>query len=447
MRLTVSRSAAVASLLLALVLAGTARTRPRYGGTLRVACSGDAVQSANSPAKKLLFDTVTQIDASGQLQPGLATSWESQNGSHRWQFKLRSGVKFHDGSPLTAEAVAKSLADACGQCGWKVRGVGDSVIITSDAPLPGLPAALARSRYAITLVAADGSTIGTGPFKLHHVSSGIAFLVANDDYWQGRPFVNAVEVYGNRSLRQQWMEFSADKLDVVEIPPELLRDAQQDRIAMMVSGRPADLVALTIAEAQIKDDHLRESLALALDRTSLYTVIFQKQGEITASLLPSALSGYEFLFATGADLAHSRELRGGQTPPAMRLAVDSSDHGLQLTAERLALNLRDAGWNVKVVPAAGNASAELILRRVHLEGGDAPSALREMMETFGGPAVEDTTDSAALYRAERGFLQTHTVVPLLYLPRAYGISGRVHNLALGADGTPLFAGASLEDGR
>jgi hypothetical protein len=127
--------------------------------------------------------------------------------------------------------------------------------------------------------------------------------------------------------------------------------------------------------------------------------------------------------------------------------VDPSDHGLQLTAERLALNLRDAGWNVKVVPAAGNANAELSLRRVHLEAGDAPSALREMMETFGGPTVEDTTDSAVLYRAERGFLQAHTIVPLLYLPRAYGISGRVHNLALGVDGTPLYAGASLEDGR
>jgi peptide/nickel transport system substrate-binding protein len=447
MRLTVSRSVAVASLLLALVLAGTARTRPRYGGTLRLACSGDPVQSTNSPAKKLMFDTLTEVDAAGQSQPGLAVSWESQNGDHRWQFKLRSGVQFHDGSPLTAGAVAKSLVDACGRCGWKVRGAGDSVIVTSDAPLPGLPGVLARSRYAISQVAADGSLLGTGPFKLNNVSSGIAFLVANDDYWQGRPFVDGVEVYGNRSLRQQWIEFSADKLDVVEIPPELLRDAQQDRIAMVVSRRPTDLVALTILDSQLKDGHLREALAVALDRTSLYTVIFQKQGEITASLLPSGLSGYEFLFTTAPDATRSRELRGGQTPQALRLAVDSSDHGLQLSAERLALNLHEAGWNVKVVPVVGNANAELNLRRVHLEAGDAASALREMMETFGGPSVEDTADASALYRAERGFLQMHTVVPLLYLPRAYGITGRVHNLALSADGTPLYVGASVEDGR
>jgi hypothetical protein len=84
---------------------------------------------------------------------------------------------------------------------------------------------------------------------------------------------------------------------------------------------------------------------------------------------------------------------------------------------------------------------------VHLEAGDAVSALREMMETFGGPEPEDAIDSSGLYKAERLFLQTHTVVPLLYLPRAYGVGARVHNLAVGVDGTPLLGGASLEDGR
>jgi ABC-type transport system substrate-binding protein len=288
---------------------------------------------------------------------------------------------------------------------------------------------------------------GTGPFKLSTVSNGIAFLTANDDYWQGRPFVNEVEVYGNRSLRHQWMEFSAGKLDVVEVPPDLLRDAQQDRIPMVVSARPTELVALAISDAQLNNEHLRESLSLALDRASLFTVIFQKQGEITASLLPGALSGYEFLFPTAADPARSRELRGGQTPPPLRLAVDPTDRGLQLTADRLALNLRDAGWNVKVVSLATNTNADLSLRRIHLEAADAPSALREVLEPFGAAPVADTTDPSALYRAEHTFLQSNVLIPLLYLPKAYGVSGRVHDLSLAHDGTPLYAGASLEDGR
>jgi len=201
-----------------------------------------------------------------------------------------------------------------------------------------------------------------------------------------------------------------------------------------------------MSDQKIADEHLRESIALALDRTALCNVIFQKQAEITAGLLPSALSGYSFLFPTTANLPRARELRGAQSLP-LRLGVDSSSPALQLVAERLALNLRDAGWKVQVVSQAANPHTELALRLVHVEAAAAASALNETMEDFGGVPQDESSDPAALYRVERSFLQSHTVVPLLYLPRAYGVSGRVHNLVLAADGTPLLANASLEDGK
>jgi hypothetical protein len=201
-----------------------------------------------------------------------------------------------------------------------------------------------------------------------------------------------------------------------------------------------------LSDKQIPDVHLRESIALAVDRVALFNVIFQKQGEITASLLPNALSGYAFLFPTTANPNRSRELRGAQAIP-LRLAVDNSSSVLQLVAERLALNLRDAGWNVRVVSQATNPNAELNLRLVHLEAADAASALREAMQDFGVTPHDDPADPAALYRTELVFLQSHTVVPLLYLPRAYGVSSRVHNLLLAPEGAPILANATLEDAR
>jgi hypothetical protein len=51
-----------------------------------------------------------------------------------------------------------------------------------------------------------------------------------------------------------------------------------------------------------------------------------------------------------------------------------------------------------------------------------------------------------LYKIERQVLDTHLLVPLLYLPRAYAIGGRVRDLRLSLDGTPQLAGVSLEDG-
>jgi len=429
-----------------LAVTAAARTRPRYGGTLRVESQSDALNSPDAPATRLLFDTLTQTDAGGEVLPGLATRWESQSANHRWQFYLRNGVRFHDGSPLTAEAVVESLSAACVNCRWRARAVGDSIIITSESPQPELPAELARSIYAIRRQDDAGNPIGTGPFRFATNSNGIVFLSANEDYWGGRPFADAVELYGKRSLREQWLDFTIGKADLVEVPAELLRAAQQDHMPLLVAARPSDLLVLTVSEGALKDEHLRESIALALDRAALSNVIFQKQGEIAASLLPEALSGYSFLFPVTPDVARARELRGAQSLP-LRLGVEGSDSVMQLSAERLALNLRDAGWNVRVVPQAQNPNAELSLRRVHGESADAASLLSEMLDRLGGAQSEDASDPASLYRVEHAFLQAHTVVPLLYLPRAYGLSSRVHNLELAPDGMPVLTNAWLEDAR
>jgi hypothetical protein len=59
------------------------------------------------------------------------------------------------------------------------------------------------------------------------------------------------------------------------------------------------------------------------------------------------------------------------------------------------------------------------------------------------PVIENTP--AGLYKTEHEFLETHTLIPLLYLPRAYAVSGRVRDLRLSASGSPLLADVSLQD--
>ncbi len=442
MRDTLFRWFAAISVVAALLAPAAARTRPRYGGTLRIETRSNPLKAPDGIARKLIFDTLIDMNGAG----GLAVSWEAQSENHRWEFHLRPGVRFHDGSPLTPAAVAMSLAQSCTGCGWRVRAAGDSVIVTSESPMQDLPAELARSEYAITRKDDAGNPDGTGPFRFAGNSNGTLFLTANDDSWQGRPFVDAVEIYGDRALRAQWLDFSVGKADLVEVPPELLHAAQQDHMPLAQSDWPADLLALTVSDQRLADVHLRESIALAVDRTALFNVIFQKQGEMTGGLLPSGLSAYSFLFPTAGNVPRARELRGGQSPP-LRLGVDASNPVLQLVAERLALNLRDAGWSVQVVSQAANVKTDLTLTVVHLEAGGAAPGLREMIGKFGGALNDEGGDPASHYRAERAFLRSYTVVPLLYLPRAYGVSNRVHNLVLAPDGMPLVANVSLEDAK
>jgi hypothetical protein len=268
--------------------------------------------------------------------------------------------------------------------------------------------------------------------------------MAIDSCWAGRPFLDKIEITGHKPIRDQWLDLSLGRADLVEVPAEQLRQAHEQRLSVVVSG-PVSLLALAVADGGIlSDGNLRAAIALAVDRSSLSNVIFQKQGEITASLLPSALTGYGFLFSAYRDINKARELRGGLTPPALTLSTDGGPQ-MQLAAQRIALNLREVGFNVQVAAPGPARHTDMVLLRLALSSNQPQAALESLLRGVGvaSPVVEDS--SAGLYKVEREFLQTHTLVPLLYLPRAYAVGGRVRDFNLSADGTPLLAGVSLQD--
>ncbi|HEY1500160.1 MAG TPA: ABC transporter substrate-binding protein [Acidobacteriaceae bacterium] len=442
--------------LLCLTLPAVARTRPHYGGTLRIETQGDPWQMPDGTARRLVLDTLTTVSDAGGAQPALAIRWESQSAAHRWEFWIRPGVYFQDGEALTSDTVAAALTNVCarpvagmGACPWKtVRGVGPSVVFVSEAPEPDLPELLAQTEFAIARQDSTGAMIGTGPFRVTGFANGALTLTANDDCWSGRPFADAVELRTRRTVRDQWLDLSVGKTDIVEVPPELLRQAQQQHLNVLAS-RPVDLLALTMEPSGwFASREMRQAAALAVDRTALYNVIFQKQGEVTASLLPQALGGYSFLFSTERDLDRARALRGGATTSALTLGLDTSAADMsatgQLAAERLALNLHEAGFNVQVAALGSHAKAELLLRRVHFEASSPQAALDEMLARFGQNSSVSGTDAASLWQEERGVLNTETVVPLLWLSRAWAVGERVRDLRLSPDGAPLLAGASVE---
>jgi ABC-type transport system substrate-binding protein len=446
----VFRRFAISCLLAILICPGWARTRPHYGGTLHVEIEGDPWKGPDSVARQLVFDGLTGFGSDGTVRPALAIQWESADAAHRWQFRLRPGVRFHDGSPLTATAVVQSLNLSCNaNCPWTaVRAVGSSVVFTADSAMPNLPALLAEDQFLIALtVAADGATpantIGTGAFRFAAFNNGILTLAANEASWQGRPFVDSIEIRAHRSIRDQWLDLSVGRADIVEVPPEEQRQAQQQRLTIAASPR-VELLVLQISDSgALANPMLRASIAAAVDRSALFNVIFQKQGEVTASLVPQELTGYSFLFPADRDLNKAHELRGGLSAPPLTLGFDG-DGAMQLAAQRLTLNLREAGFDVQAVDANHAPRADLILRKLPLEGAE-PAAQMEIVLRAAGETVSVPEQSpTALFRAEREFLNRKTLIPLLDLPRACAVGSRVRDLEPRADGTPDLASASLE---
>jgi len=444
----VFRRCAISFFLVLVTVLGHARTRQHYGGTLRVEIEGDPWQQPNGIARRLVYDGLTRFDTNGKPVPALAVEWKAENDSHRWQFRLRPGVQFSDGTAVTSVNVVSSLNASCPEnCPWgAVRAVGGAVVFTGDSPMPVLPALLASDAFLIALPnpnpSSDDRLLGTGPYETGGFANNILKLTANENCWQGRPFADAIEIRVHRAIRDQWLDLSVGRADIVEVPTEQLRQAQQNHLRLLTSAQ-VTLLALEVSDTgALANPMLRTAISSAVDRSALSNVIYQKQGEVTASLLPAEMTGYSFLFPTNRDLNKAHELRGGLTPPQLTLSAPGSP-ALQLAAQRIALNLREAGFNVQV--GTGAQRGDLSLRVFALEGRDPRSSLGSLLRTEGQPMPASDAAPADLYKVEREFLDRKTLVPLLYLRRAYAASGHVRDLHLDTAGTPDLADASLED--
>ncbi len=440
LRLPAISSLALAGMVLMLAGVAEARTRPHYGGVVRME------SSAGADTAGLVTETLTSVDASGRIEPWLAERWEAQNGGRRWQFWLRANVRVHDGSILTATDIAQALSSKPGAPWRTVQANGSTVIFETDQPEPSLPALLSLPQYAISKTDGSGSLIGTGPFRLNSVAGNVAKLAAFDDYWQGRPYVDAVELHGGRGMRDQWMDLGIARADVVEVPAEQIRRAQQERLRTLVS-RDMELIALVPSPNSVQDVRLRQAISVSIDRTSLLNVIFQKQGEVAAGVLPDWMTGYDFLFSAAQNLALARDLRGqtGQTG-TITIAYEAGDGIQQLLAERVVLNARDAGIVMQAIPRNGSAQADLNMVRLALVSPNAGAALRQITSAVGVDGAVDS-DPDALYRNERDLLSSYRVIPLLYVPRAFAASQRIRNWTLDATGAPAVTQIWTEDRR
>jgi MarR-like DNA-binding transcriptional regulator SgrR of sgrS sRNA len=352
---------------------------------------------------------------------------------------------------LTAvAAVAGLTADCPLNCPWSaVHAVGASVVFTADSPMPNLPELLAGDEFLIALtLTSEGRTpetvIGTGAFSVARFANSVLTLQANDTCWQGRPFADSVEMQVHRAIRDQWLDLSVGRADLVEVPAEQLRQAQQQRLTVLASP-PVTLLALAVSDTgALANPLLRAAIALAIDRGAISNVIFQRQGEVTASLLPAGLTGYSFLFSADRDLARAQELRGGLNPPPLSLAAEGGP-AMQLAAQRIALNLHEAGFNVQVVNSAAGQHADLVLRRLTLACNQPQAGLESLLRAAGQAAPAPQQSPQALFDAEHVILDHKTLIPLLYLPRAFAAGARLRDLRLSPEGIPELASASLQD--
>ncbi|WJY13710.1 ABC transporter substrate-binding protein [Pectobacteriaceae bacterium CE90] len=200
---------------------GFAAETPVNGGKLRAAVSNASATDTLDPAKGsnngdytrqfMFYNGLTELDKHMIPQPALAESIETTDG-RVWQFKLRSGVTFHDGKPLVAQDAVYSLLrhkdPAVGSVAIKLADQIQSatainpteVKIVLVQPNFDLPSILATSPF---LILQDGTksftkAVGTGPYVCQEFSPGVRSVgIRNKNYWKpGLPHLDEVELLG-----------------------------------------------------------------------------------------------------------------------------------------------------------------------------------------------------------------------------------------------------------
>ena len=308
---------------------GGAAMAQKHGGTLTVphidtppsaSIQEEATASVVMPFMAIynnlvMYDQHVAQHSMATIVPELATEWAWDEAGTTLTFKLRQGVKWHDGKPFTAADVKCTWDMVSGLVPGKIRksprqawfsnlkeitvNGDDEASFHLKRPQPSFLALLASGWSPVypchvSSAAMRTKPIGTGPFRFveYRLNERIR-LERNPNYWKpGLPYLDAIEwqMVPNRSTRL--LGFIAGKFDIThpsDITPPLLKEiraqAPQAQCVMRTSNVNTNLIVNRDAPP-FDNPELRRVLALAMDRKAINDMLYEGQARIGGALLP-----------------------------------------------------------------------------------------------------------------------------------------------------------------
>jgi peptide/nickel transport system substrate-binding protein len=295
------------------------------GGTVKVAITVPAaaiepVSVADNGGLCMLAMTGEYLALDGRdlvLRPVLASSWSPNKDGTVWTFKLRQGVKFHDGSAFSANDVVATmdrLTDPANSSnalsafrGYLSKGGTKKVDAYTvefhlDAPNGNFPYLVSSDNYNTIIVPEnykgdfEQNFNGTGPFKLEKYTPKVgASFVRNDDYWGEKALPDRIEFTFYADIQPQILALQGGQVDIVQQTPVLaaLPVMKDPKIELM--GTPSvahEQVHMRNDMEPFKDKRVRQAVALCLDRPKLIKGLMQGRAQLGndspfASLFPS----------------------------------------------------------------------------------------------------------------------------------------------------------------
>ena len=431
------------------------------------------------------MDPLILRDDSGALEPGLAVSWQSPD-PLTWVFKLRPGVKFHDGQPFSADDVKFTLdyilapTSVYGSKGrisqiTSIRVVDPlTVEIKTKAPFPTLLNGLSdipiEPKHYVEKVGRAGmvkAPMGTGPFKFARwVPADRYELTANAAYWRGAPKVERLILRQIPEASTRVASLIAGETQIIEeVPIDLVPQVEQSKgvSAASVESTVGLILTFDTRKPPFDDVRVRQALNLAINKQLILDRMLRGKGTLLqGQMLTSNTFGFNSkLKAIGFDLAKAKALlaeagkgRGFETSITTRSGKYLSDVDIANAVAGMLLDVGvKAGVNVVEQGVFSKMTTARDLGPIHMVGwyslGDADFATVWFTDKSGRAfwkndeyerlflVARSTVDKAEREKAYSRMMEImHAEVPAIYLfglPSIYGVSGRLKNFAPPSD--------------
>jgi len=297
------------------------------GGTVYYAAGADpdrldpanAESNPSEAVNRMMYENLVKFDPKLKIVPGLAAKWEQSKDGMSWTFFLRKGVKFHDGTPFNAEAVKVFIERMIGPEKPSRAGLYTPFVNTVDiideytvkinlkAPFAFFLNNLAHSASGIVSPTAlktlgkdiARKAVGTGPFKfVEWVHGDHLTMVRNDDYWDGKPYLDKiiVKTVKEDSARVMMLQ-SGDAQLIVRIPPEDIARLEKDPKIKLDSTETLRVlyIGINCNKKPFTDVRVRQALNYAVDRESIVKNIYQGRALVSSNIVAPLTTGY---FAT-----------------------------------------------------------------------------------------------------------------------------------------------------
>jgi peptide/nickel transport system substrate-binding protein len=331
-----------------------AQEKPRYGGILNVALSGDPPSLDMHQEQTFMvaiplgpaYNTLIQFDPHNypEIIGDLAKSWTASDDYLTYTFKLHEGVKFHDGSELTSADVKASwdrmVAPPEGVISPRrtnfqmIKSIeapdSSTVVFRLHHPSPSFLSSLAHPAnfiFAKKYLDQDAHyykahVVGTGPFKYkNYVRGAYIEMERNPNYWKkGLPYLDGIRYYIIKDLSAQAMAVRSGRADVEfrGLPPgdaDAIKEQLKDKVVVASPKAISNWgVAVNVDKKPFDDERVRKALTLAIDRYDMAKTIGPLTGlETVGGLMhpdsPWALKPEELQGMPGFRKEHEANLR------------------------------------------------------------------------------------------------------------------------------------------